>query len=362
MTSYDPFERGAFPVGVRSASLVDETRERPLTLEVWYPATDAWAGRDCDETRCDHYETLPGFPKVAQLAARDAEPREGRFPLVVFSHGFGGHRRQTTHLCTHLASHGYVVAAPDHTGNTMLDLMQLAMGLLGGGGGDRRPDLRELAMPMIEARPPDLIFTADAVLDGRAGDLADRVDARRIGVCGHSFGGWTTLTVPSFDDRFAAALPLAPAGGRTPLAPSDEVDIGSFLRFDWKRDVPTLLLAAERDTLLPLDGVRELFERTPSSHKRLVVLRNADHMHFCDRIEETHELFRTLPIPVPELAAIAGQVRPIGELCPPEAAYSWLRGLGLAHFDAWLRDRAEARALLDGDLAALCSARGIEIL
>ena len=28
---------------------------------------------------------------------------------MAFSHGFGGHRRQTTHFCIHLASHGYVV-------------------------------------------------------------------------------------------------------------------------------------------------------------------------------------------------------------------------------------------------------------
>jgi predicted dienelactone hydrolase len=362
MPGYDPFARGAFPVGVRSAELEDPARERRLVLEIWYPAADAERGRDLDDASRDDFEVLPGFPRVSQDAVRGAEPRAGRFPLVAFSHGFGGHRRQTTHLCTHLASHGYVVVAPDHAGNTMLDVMQLAMRLVGGGAGAARPDLRALALPMIEARPRDVVFAVDAALDGRAGDLAGRIDPTLIGVAGHSFGGWTTLRVPCLDDRFGAALPLAPAGGRTPLVDTTELELDGFLRFDWKRDVPTLFLAAEHDTLLPLDGMRELVERTPAKSKRLVVLRDADHMHFCDRIEETHELFRSFPIPVPELAAIARRVRPMTELCPAPAAYAWLRGLGLAHFDAELRGLPEARALLAGDLRALCAARGIPVL
>ena len=43
------------------------------------------------------------------------------------SHGFGGHRRQSTHFCTHLDSHGYVVAAPDHLGNTTMETMAWAL-------------------------------------------------------------------------------------------------------------------------------------------------------------------------------------------------------------------------------------------
>ena len=39
---------------------------------------------------------------------------QGRFPLVVFSHGYGGLRTQSSFLTAHLASWGFVVAAPDH--------------------------------------------------------------------------------------------------------------------------------------------------------------------------------------------------------------------------------------------------------
>src|SRR5262249_61965308 len=88
---------------------------RPLGVEVGYPA-EATGPRD-------RYRVLPGFPLSEQDAARDLPVRAGRYPLVLFSHGFGGHRRQSTFLTTHLASHGYVVAAPDHTGTTLVDLL-----------------------------------------------------------------------------------------------------------------------------------------------------------------------------------------------------------------------------------------------
>jgi hypothetical protein len=43
---YDPFRRGPFPVGVRTAALVDPTRDRSLAIEIWYPADRAHAVDD----------------------------------------------------------------------------------------------------------------------------------------------------------------------------------------------------------------------------------------------------------------------------------------------------------------------------
>ena len=50
-----------------------------------------------------------------------AEPPPDGWPIALFSHTSAGHRRQSSFLCRHLASHGYVVAAVDHTGNTARD-------------------------------------------------------------------------------------------------------------------------------------------------------------------------------------------------------------------------------------------------
>ncbi len=352
--TYDPFARGPFPVGVRTVQLTDTARQRRLLpTEIWYPATDTYAGQDIAESTRDSYELLPGFPAAWQEAVRDASPQPGRYPLVAFSHGFGGHRRQSTFLCTHLASHGYVVAALDHTGNTMFDVIQAVMTFQTSG---QMPDANSLVHEFIALRPADIGFMIDSLIGGRAGEVANTIDAERIGMTGHSFGGWTTLAVTARDTRIRAALPLAPAGGAShmPVEP-----LRQSLSFDWGRDVPTLFLVAERDSLLPLAGMHELLRKTPGT-KKMVVLRNADHMHFCDRVEEVHELFRMMP-PPGDFERVAKMVPPISELCPGMHAYVFARGLGLAHMDAHLKGNESAALLLAGDIEAALARRGIAV-
>ena len=53
----------------------------------------------------------------------------GRYPLVVFSHGYAGFRDQSTFLTAFLASWGFVVAAPDHYSRDLTEVL---------GGPDRR--------------------------------------------------------------------------------------------------------------------------------------------------------------------------------------------------------------------------------
>jgi dienelactone hydrolase len=355
--SYDPFSRGPHPVGVRSADLVDEDRARSLAVEVWYPADPSHAGEDLADATRDSYQVLALTPPALQDAVRDATPGTGRHPLVAFSHGFAGHRRQTTHFCTHLASHGYVVVSVDHTGNTLDDMMKLVLAIQAGGA---PPEPDAVLGSIVPDRPVDVSFAIDRVLDGTACDMADRVDAERIGVTGHSFGGWTTLQVTGRDDRIRAALPLAPAGGETHLPAAALHDA---LDLDWGRHVPTLYLVAEHDSLLPLDGMLGLLGRTPGE-PRLVVLKDADHMHFCDRVEEVHEMFRAFAGMAKPMASAAGvvlDVRPMSDFCPGAHAYDFVRGLGLAHMDAHLKENAAAAALLAGDLEAEFASRGIAV-
>ena len=114
--------RGPHPVGV--STLRDERAARALHLEVWYTAAAHLAGRDEERAHHDRYEVLPGMPTSWQAALRDAPAADtpDPWPLVVFSHGFAGHRRQSSFLCTHLASHGFAVVGVDHRGNTLADL------------------------------------------------------------------------------------------------------------------------------------------------------------------------------------------------------------------------------------------------
>jgi predicted dienelactone hydrolase len=350
---YEPFARGPHPVGVRSADLVDTGRDRRLAVEIWYPATADQRGRDLDPETCDRYELLAGLPLVTQDAVRDAAPAAGRVPLVVFSHGYGGHRRQSTFLCTHLASHGYVVAAADHFGNTIRDVIEHT---LAARAGRPVPDFVEHLLAVARERPVDASWLIDRVLDGAAGDLASRVDPERIGIAGHSFGGWTTLATTGRDARIRAALPLAPAGGTLASFPNP---LSEALDFAWTRDVPTLFVVAEKDSILPLPSMHDLFGRARPP-KRMVVLQNTDHMHFCDRAAQAHEMFRAFP-PPGFFEDAARTTAPFTDLCPETPAYDAIRGLGLAHRDAALKAHAPGAEFMRGDLAGRLGARGIDV-
>jgi fermentation-respiration switch protein FrsA (DUF1100 family) len=128
---------------------------------------------------------------------------------------------------------------------------------------------------------------------------------------------------------------------------------------DWKRAVPSLFLVAERDSLLPLRGMNALLARTPSP-KRMVVLANADHLHFCDRADVLHEWVRTLPLP-PALQPLLPPMPPMSELCSAEHGYLFVRGLTLAHMDAVLKNEDQASRWIAGDLVASMRNVGVSV-
>lgn len=343
MSTYNPFSRGPHPVGVRTVEAT--SGDRTIPIEVWYPATAADAGRDVDPKTQDTYSLIPGFPTSPQEAVRDAEPAGQAFPPIVFSHGFAGHRRQTTHLCTHLASHGYVVSAPDHVGNTTAEVMAWMMA-----GNEPPGGLEPYVRQCAADRPRDAVAALDGLVSGDFGVQATDDGA---GITGHSFGGWTTLQTTAEDDRIIAALPLAPAGGVDTIATDDDPRIlmSQLVELSWGRKVPTLMIVADDDSVLPLEGMHDLLARSESID-RMVVIINADHYHFCDGAEVVHDLMT---------GTMVEDAKPSSELVPGAHAYDVTNGLGLAHFDAEIRKMPEAAALLERDLTELLAERGINV-
>jgi len=273
-------------------------------------------------------------------AAADARA----FPLIVFSHHSGGHRRAATFLTAHLASQGYVVAALDHSEVFAPELARKE--------GETPEQKAARADAWIASRVPDVRFLLDYLLAQPIPDL--RVDPDRIGIVGHSFGGWTALAAPDVEPRIRSVVALAP-GGSSRRRPGI---LPVTLRFQWAREVPALYLVADLDTSLPLDGMYEIFERAPAP-KQMVILRRADHLHFIDDVEKWHEAFRTMPL-TGDLAKLQQEMRPIGELCSGEQAHLFVRGLTTAHFDANLRRHEQARQFLDGDVETALAGRGVE--
>jgi dienelactone hydrolase len=203
---------------------------------------------------------------------------------------------------------------------------------------------------IIASRVPDVRFLLDHLVSRE--DLS--IDAERIGLTGHSFGGWTVLATPEVESRVRSVVAMAPGGASKPRPGI----LPLSLTFEWGRDVPTLYLAGELDVSIPLEGVYELFDRTPGS-KRMFVLRRADHQHFMDDVEVAHEAVRAATFP-DEAAWIPAEMRPIAELTSGEDAHTFTRGLTLAHFDSTLRGSDDAERFLDGDVEAALASRGVD--
>jgi len=318
---YSPFERGGHPVSIRTIHAADVARDRVFPCEIWSPVPGGSGGW-------------------------------GPFPLIVFAHGSGGNRRSAAYLCSHLASHGYVVGALDHSEVIAPELAAQA---------DETAAERAARIgSTIASRVPDVRFLLDFLLGGSvaaaASDGVVRLDFDRdaIGLVGHSFGGWTVLAAPETDSRVNAIVALGPGGNSRPRPGI----LPLTLTFTWSRDVPVLYLAAADDVPIPLDAVLELYGRTPGT-TRMFVLHRADHQHFLDDVEGEHEALRAMTLPG-EAAWIPAAMRPMSELCSGEQAHLFVRGLTLAHLDAALKRSQAAEEFLALHAESELAARGVE--
>jgi len=271
---------GSYPVGVRTLVLVDQDREdsysgglRTLVTEVWYPAVES--ARSAKKTTFSEffgkYQAEAGQfvdhfgGKLSEVESRfrcagvrGAALRQGVFPLLVFSHGNGGIRHQNIFQVEHLASHGYIVVSADHTGNA--GLAPLPSGALPYDRSGRGRSARN--------RPRDVSFLITELLrrNAQAGSwLHKSLDGERIGLLGHSFGGFTVCKVAEADRRVKAILPMTVGYGR-------------------KTSVPMLLMLGEKDRTMGAAGnaVARLYYQGCEGPKHLVSLKRGGHFSFTD--------------------------------------------------------------------------------
>jgi predicted dienelactone hydrolase len=212
---------------------------------------------------------------------------DGPFPTVLHSHGFSGNPRFGNQHNATVASWGYVVAAVDHPERGLKAILDSFVA--GDTENAERPDEYLDSDQLIEAL--DLLAETDESPDS---PLAGAIDTDKVAAEGHSAGGSASGTA-AYDDRIDLWIGQAPG---TPLEPgadlesfTTEVDEDGETRtqFDTQARfesttppaVPSLIIAAEGDTVIELDRVEEIYAWLDTP-KRLAVIADSGHAVFVD--------------------------------------------------------------------------------
>jgi predicted dienelactone hydrolase len=180
-TVEDLMMAGSYPVGFQELELTYpntvDGEDRTLTVRVWYPATDG--GEDGARY------AVAGIVEVeSDSLAAPAVADGGPFPLAVYSHGSGGEGLLAYPYAEHFASHGWMVVAANHTGNTALDGVNMMFD----------------TFPRITVnRPADITALIDWVEDGAPADLTGAARTDEVFLFGHSFGAYTTFASGGVD-------------------------------------------------------------------------------------------------------------------------------------------------------------------
>jgi predicted dienelactone hydrolase len=143
-------------------------------------------------------------------------PPPGGYPAILFSHGFMGCSTQSIFLTEGLAQAGYFVLAPDHRdatcgeGHERWRVVRLAT--LRAQKPFRNP--RAWSEGTYRDRGADLEAILDTILREKSFQGVP-IDSTRIGLAGHSLGGYTVLALagawPGWKDRrVKAVLGLSP--------------------------------------------------------------------------------------------------------------------------------------------------------
>lgn len=305
---------GKWSVGVQTIEVINPNQlssadftsraDRPLTLEVWYPTISN------QKSQTTSYTNVTRSGKTFELegsAYRDSKSVDNMsFPLIVLSHGYTGYRTIMYYLGEHLASHGYVVAAIDHTDSTNAEI-------------DFAKNAGAGFISTLLNRARDQQFVLDYFAK-ESSSLARTVNTDNAAVIGYSMGGYGAINtvggcydfntrslqalgmtaeqasalVPIFnscnagrksvDPRWQAMMALSPWGGELNVHKSESLA---------NIEIPMLFIAGDQDDISGFEnGIKKLFKQSviqptilkqtdnanmPSVDRYLMVYENARH-------------------------------------------------------------------------------------
>lgn len=303
-----PAELYGIGVSIRRVEL--NGRDTPFV--VWYPAK-VKPGDDV----FDYYDSVDG------RAVLDAEPDAGGapYPLIIFSSGYFGCAIQSVFFTEHLAAAGYVVAGPDHIDAFFCssafgaNKVGYIFGGITGTGSEAAKQNFQRSNDLLKSndwtfRTDDVSAAIDYMLaeNSKAGLLEGMVDGDRIGVTGHSLGGWTSFAIGGLEVVCTGADVEGVQGGSLAL----EVDLCSADVYKDKTtslrdprvkailglspsvwaypnnrgepalEIPSMIITgAKRD--IGLEDIRDTYDHLPPPRYEIIV-KGVDHMTIADML------------------------------------------------------------------------------
>lgn len=257
--------KGPYPVGFTTLHLADGRR-----VVVWYPARAGAATSGHAQENVDITSLLSPalqaevpaadrilYPADAFQDAPAAATSKGSFPLVLFSHGYAGFPEQSVTLTTHLASWGFVVAAPDHVERSLDGLL-----------GTASKGIPALSDPVVLQDTLDLLEASST----GTGLLHGLVDPQRVAVIGHSAGATAAYETASIDPRIKSWISYAVSlgvgtgtPGPPPAAPGK----------------PGMVMTGTADGIIPASDSEAVYAGMHPP-KYLVTIAGAGHLVFSD--------------------------------------------------------------------------------
>ncbi len=153
-------------IGQKSITYVDESRNRPLPSEIWYPTLDTFTQKESKKNPKELFKSIKTIP--------NATISNKKFPLLIISHGTGGNRFSLTWFIERMVKEGYIVVSLDHYGNSTFNKIP-----------------REFVKWW--ERAIDVQYVLTQVLKDE--DIGAKIDTSRIGGVGFSLGGYTNIAL-----------------------------------------------------------------------------------------------------------------------------------------------------------------------
>lgn len=309
---------GNYSIGKKTMTLLDSSRQetitatsddfREISLSIWYPSND----------RIEKPETYladglaEGFAKSKGIPAfavghfsnikthieQDLTFANGRFPVIILSHGYIWNAELYNAMIEEIVSQGYIIVGIQHSYeapfvqlsdkiaipelsyfqkinekfnydkfNSMQQEFQLA------------PDSLKLSLmqKMMRSLPynesvtrwqNDISFVVDALESRQNDDFFKQFDLNKLAALGHSFGGSVVGQTLAYDNRFKAGINM------------DGAQWGNLI--DTTFNIPFLALYADRDYNSFFTPNFYTYSQVTKNELISIIVKNSGHANFGD--------------------------------------------------------------------------------